>query len=152
MNYIERITERTLVVLDEPENHLHPPLLSAFIRAISQLLIDQNGVAIIATHSPVILQEVPRSCVWKINRSGTEVAVSRLQIESFGATIGALTHEVFGLEVNKSGFHKMLIDEVESGKGFQEVVSKFNEELGDEALALLRALICERRQNNDEYK
>ena len=46
----------------------------------------------------------------------------------------------------------MLIDEVESGKGFQEVVSKFNEELGDEALALLRALICERRQNNDEYK
>lgn len=115
---IERITERTLVVLDEPENHLHPPLLSAFIRAISQLLIDQNGVAIIATHSPVILQEVPRSCVWKINRSGTEVAVSRLQIESFGATIGALTHEVFGLEVNKSGFHKMLIDEVESGKSF----------------------------------
>lgn len=149
---IERITERTLVVLDEPENHLHPPLLSAFIRAISQLLIDQNGVAIIATHSPVILQEVPRSCVWKINRSGTEVAVSRLQIESFGATIGALTHEVFGLEVNKSGFHKMLIDDVESGKSFQEVVSKFNEELGDEALALLRALICERRQNNDEYK
>ena len=26
---IEKITERTLVILDEPENHLHPPLLFA---------------------------------------------------------------------------------------------------------------------------
>ena len=31
---IDRITERSLVILDEPENHLHPPLLAAFIRAL----------------------------------------------------------------------------------------------------------------------
>ncbi len=141
---VEHITERTLVILDEPENHLHPPLLSAFIRALSELLIDQNGVAIIATHSPVILQEVPRSCVWKINRSGYEVAANRLEIESFGATIGSLTHEVFGLEVNNSGFHKMLIDEVNSGLGYDEIVQKFGGELGEEARSLLRTMIYER--------
>lgn len=60
---VECITEKSLVILDEPENHLHPPLLAAFVRALSELLIDRNGVAVIATHSPVILQEVPRSCV-----------------------------------------------------------------------------------------
>ena len=64
---IEYLTERTFVVLDEPENHLHPPLLAAFIRAISELLIRYNGVALVATHSPVILQEVPKKCAWKIN-------------------------------------------------------------------------------------
>lgn len=141
---VERITERTLVILDEPENHLHPPLLSAFIRSLSELLIEQNGVAIISTHSPVILQEVPKSCVWKINRSGYEVSVSRLEIESFGATIGALTHEVFGLEVNNSGFHKMLIDEVKSGSDYNQILDKFGGELGDEAKALLRSMIFER--------
>ena len=141
---VERITERTLVILDEPENHLHPPLLSAFIRALSELLIKQNGVAIISTHSPVILQEVPKSCVWKINRSGYEVSVSRLEIESFGATIGALTHEVFGLEVNNSGFHKMLIDEVKGGSDYNQILHKFGGELGDEAKALLRTMIFER--------
>lgn len=144
---VELITERTLVILDEPENHLHPPLLSAFIRALSKLLIDQNGVAIIATHSPVILQEVPRSCVWKINRSGYEVVASRLEIESFGATIGSLTHEVFGLEVNNSGFHKMLIEEVKKGLDYEQIVDKYNDELGDEAKSLLRAMIFERNKN-----
>ena len=54
---------------------------------------------------------MPKSCVWKINRNGSEVRADRLEIESFGATIGALTREVFGLEVRQSGFHKMLIDE-----------------------------------------
>lgn len=57
-------------MLDEPESHLHPPLLSAFIRSLSELLILRNGVAIIATHSPVILQEVPKRCAWILNRSG----------------------------------------------------------------------------------
>ena len=138
---VANITERSLVVLDEPENHLHPPLLSAFIRALSELLIDRNGVAIIATHSPVILQEVPRSCVWKINRNGREILTSRLEIESFGATIGALTREVFGLEVRQSGFHKMLIDKVESRLSYDEIVNEFNNELGDEAKILLRTLL-----------
>lgn len=56
---VEKVDEKTLVVLDEPESHLHPPLLSAFTRALSYLLLNRNGVALIATHSPVILQEVP---------------------------------------------------------------------------------------------
>jgi hypothetical protein len=60
---VELVDEKTLVLLDEPEGHLHPPLLSAFIRALSDLLVKRNGVAIVATHSPVVLQEVPRSCV-----------------------------------------------------------------------------------------
>ena len=138
---VECITEKSLVILDEPENHLHPPLLAAFVRALSELLIDRNGVAVIATHSPVILQEVPRSCVWKINRIGNEVAISRLEIESFGATIGALTREVFGLEVTKSGFHKMLEDEVSKGKSYGEIIESFNNELGDEARLLLSTLL-----------
>ncbi len=66
---IETVEERTLVLIDEPEAHLHPPLLSAFIRVLSDLLIQKNGVAIIATHSPVVLQEVPQKCVWKLRRS-----------------------------------------------------------------------------------
>ncbi|MEP1613166.1 MAG: AAA family ATPase [Roseobacter sp.] len=58
---VQLVDERTLVLIDEPENHLHPPLLSAFVRALSELVISRNGVALIATHSPVVLQEVPRS-------------------------------------------------------------------------------------------
>lgn len=80
---VEAIEEKSLVLLDEPEGYLHPPLLSAFIRAISELLIYRNAVAIVATHSPVVLQEVPRSCVWKLRRTGTIAKAERLELESF---------------------------------------------------------------------
>lgn len=49
---VELVEEKTLVLLDEPEEHLHPPLVSAFIRTLSDLLIYRNGVGIVATHSP----------------------------------------------------------------------------------------------------
>ncbi|WP_088227388.1 AAA family ATPase [Desulfosporosinus sp. FKB] len=138
---VETVEERTLVLLDEPEAHLHPPLLSAFTRALSDLLINRNGVAIIATHSPVILQEVPKSCVWKLRRTGLEVSAERLEIESFGENIGALTREVFGLEVTHSGFHKLLIEAVEINNDFDAVEDFFNEEIGMEARAIIRALL-----------
>jgi predicted ATPase len=91
---VERVEERTLVLMDEPEAHLHPPLLAALIRAVSDLLINRNGVAVVATHSPVVLQEVPRSCVWKLRRHGGGAVVERPEIETFAENIGRLTHEV----------------------------------------------------------
>ena len=32
---VEKVEEKTLILVDEPEAHLHPPLLSAFVRALS---------------------------------------------------------------------------------------------------------------------
>ena len=71
---VETVEEKTLVLLDEPESHLHPPLLSAFTRALSDLLVNRNGVAIIATHSPVVLQEVPKSCVSILRRTSRVIS------------------------------------------------------------------------------
>ena len=141
--------EKTLVLIDEPESHLHPPLLSAFIRSLSELLYDRNGVSIIATHSPVVLQEVPKSCVWKINRSGLETKPYRPDIETFGENVGILTRDVFGLEVVKSGFHDLLVKSVESGKTYEEIVIEYNDQLGMEARALLKALILNANGGKD---
>jgi predicted ATPase len=63
------LAEQTLVVLDEPEAHLHPPLLASLIRCLNELLIKKNAMAIVATHSPVVLQEVPVTCAWVVRRS-----------------------------------------------------------------------------------
>jgi ATPase subunit of ABC transporter with duplicated ATPase domains len=141
---VQTVDERTLVLLDEPEAHLHPPLLSAFVRALSDLLIQRNGVAIVATHSPVILQEVPRNCVWKLRRMGAELRAERPDIETFGDNVGVLTREAFGLEVTHSGFHKLLQEAVDNGMMYEEVVGHFNDHLGAEARAIVRALIAAR--------
>ncbi|WP_207954848.1 AAA family ATPase [Saccharopolyspora elongata] len=141
---VEVVVERSLVVIDEPEAHLHPPLLAALIRALSDLLADRNGLAILATHSPVVLQEVPASCVWKLRRYGDHLVADRPRLETFGENVGVLTHEVFGLEVTEAGFYRALRDVVNEGLSYDAVVDRFHSQLGGEARALVRALIAVR--------
>ncbi|MBK3585729.1 AAA family ATPase [Streptomyces sp. MBT57] len=141
---VESVEESSLVLLDEPEAHLHPPLLGAFTRALSDLLINRNGVAIIATHSPVILQEVPSNCAYKLRRSGREMVAERPEIETFGENVGVLTREVFGLEVTRSGFHRLLDTAAAEGETYEEVVDKFGSQLGGEARGIIRGLIAAR--------
>lgn len=141
---VEKVDERSLVILDEPESHLHPPLLSAFIRALSDLLISRNAIAIIATHSPVVLQEVPRDCVWKLFRHGKSMEIDRPKIETFGESVSDLTTEVFGLEVSNSGFHGLLKESVDEGKSYKDIIDEFNNQIGFEGRALLKVMISER--------
>lgn len=133
------------MLLEEPEGHLHPPLLSAFVRAVTDLLIKRNGVGIVATHSPVVLQEVPRSCVTVLHRTGNFVVAERPAIETFGENVGVLTHAVFGLEVTTAGFHQMLRRVVEDERlSYEEVLDRFGGQLGSEARTIVSALISER--------
>ncbi|MYM29300.1 AAA family ATPase [Duganella sp. CY15W] len=139
---VDTVQEKTLVLLDEPESHLHPPLLSAFVRALADLLLHQNAVALVATHSPVVLQEIPMLCVWKAHRVEKEVTFKRPKLETFAENVGMLTSEVFGLEVARSGFHDMLASEVKNGASFDEVILKYRDQLGIEGRAILLALIA----------
>lgn len=141
---VEKVEEKTLVLIDEPEGHLHPPLLSAFIRSLSDLLSYRNGIAIIATHSPVILQEVPKSCVWKIRRTGKEANADRPENETFGENVGVLTREIFGLEVTDSGYHQLLNNALKENLSYERTLRLFGGDLGSEAKAILRGLIAER--------
>lgn len=144
---IETVEEKTLVLLDEPESHLHPPLLSAFTRALSELLNNRNGVAIIATHSPVILQEVPKTCVSILRRTRLTANVDRPENETFAENVGVLTREVFGLEVSKSGYHELLFRSVSQGKSYEDIEKEYRSQLGFEGKAILRSMIMDRDFN-----
>ncbi|WP_030267216.1 AAA family ATPase [Streptomyces violens] len=136
---IETVTEKTLVLIDEPEIHLHPPLLSALIRTLTDLLTDRNGMAVMATHSPVVLQEIPASCVYKLRRYGNVLTAERPERETYGENVGELTHEAFGLEATATGYHATLTELVEQDLSYEEIVAEFTG-LGSEARAVLRAM------------
>jgi len=138
---VELVEERTLVLIDEPEAHLHPPLQASFIRALSSLLAVRNGVAILATHSPVMLQEVPRECVWLLFRDGVKTSCERPQIETFAENLGVLTREVFRLEVTESGYHTLLMKEARSVTTADQLFARFDGHLGTEGRAVGRSLM-----------
>lgn len=140
---VQTVEEKTLVLIDELEAHLHPPLLSAFVRTLSQLLADRNGVAIVATHSPVVLQEVPKTCVWVLTRVRHQAKVERPSIETFGENVGILTREVFQLELSQSGFHDLLRESASRDASYAAAVEHFDGQLGAEARAVLKAMFLE---------
>jgi predicted ATPase len=141
---VNTVGEKSLVLLDEPEGHLHPPLLSSFLRTLSDLLFIKNGVAIIATHSPVVLQEIPKSCVWKVLRSREAIAIERPNIETFGENLGVLTREVFVLEIANSGYHSLLTKSVESGASYNDILMQYNHQIGLEGRTVLKAMVLSR--------
>ena len=137
---VEKVEERTLVLIDEPEGHLHPPLLSAMTRAISELLVKRNGVAVVATHSPIILQEVPKSCAWIIDRTLSVSKAERPSIETFAESVGILSREVFQLELAQSGYHRILGDIKKQATSYEDALEHVGHHLGAEGKAVLRAM------------
>ena len=139
------LDEKFLVLIDEPESHLHPPLLASFIRCLSFLLRERNAVALVATHSPLILQEVASGSAWILNRCGENVSVSHPNVETFGENSAVLMNAVFGLEMETSGYHKILTEIVEDSQlSYAQIVERFGGRLGVEAKAILRVLIAHR--------
>ena len=137
---IECVEEKTLVMIDEPEGHLHPPLLSAFVRSLSDLMSDRNGVALIATHSPVVLQEVPMSCVWQLVRYGSVLKAQQPEQETFGENVGILTSRIFQHEVTESGFHQIIRKIAHEKKDYASALKTLGGSLGSEARAILMGL------------
>lgn len=149
---VEMVSEKTLVILDEPELHLHPPLLSNFIRSLSQLLIEANGVAILATHSPIILQEIQKECVYKLSReiSTDFMQAVRPSSETFAEDIGSLTFDIFELETIESGFYTLINQIVKENLSFEKSLQRFDGKLGTLGYKLLLSEILKR--DKGEYK
>lgn len=141
---VDHVVEKSLAIIDEPETHLHPPLLSALISSLSIVLTHSNGIALIATHSPVVLQEIPSACAWRLERIGGRSLLKPLDLETYGTDINTLMRDIFGFEIDKTGFHKTIRQVVAESMGDRErAKSKITSGLGSEGRLLLHALTTE---------
>ena len=104
---IGNIEDDSLILFDEPENHIHPPLLSFLLAAIRRVLHNYNSVVFISTHSPVIIQETFANNVYVIRRIGEGVTMTHPNIETYGANIGEITSEVFNLTSDNISYYKL---------------------------------------------
>lgn len=105
---IARISESALVLLDEPELHLHPEALSRFMYFVHLLLEKYSSFAVLATHSPLVLQEVPSRRVRVLERHDDVVVVAKLPRECFGESVSVLTSDVFGAGDRQFGYREQV--------------------------------------------
>jgi energy-coupling factor transporter ATP-binding protein EcfA2 len=86
----------TLFLCDEPETHLHPNYISAFIGLLDRLLAETGSFAILATHSAYFVREVARSQVIVLRQTkDRQIEVVTPRLKTLGADIGEISHFVF---------------------------------------------------------
>lgn len=93
---ISTIENNSLVIIEEPENYLHPSLLTHFINSVTHVLRDTNSIALISTHSPLVLRETPSEQITILHRSNGKTYYKKTSIETFGADTHQIMIDVFG--------------------------------------------------------
>ena len=121
---IGNIKPNSLILFDEPEMHLHPNAISNLIRSLDTLLVKFDSYAIIATHSPIIIQEIPSEFIKVFNREGNIPYIYNLSLESFGESIEVLTQEVFKTRDVEDNY-KNFFQKVSQQMPYKEVLALF---------------------------
>lgn len=145
---VAHATRKSLVLFDEPEMHLHPPLTAALMHAVRIVLEEKNAFAIVATHSPVILQETLARHVRIIRRTGAAFDIVAPGQETFGENVGTLTYDAFGLTAASTDYHKVLDLLIQGFSSLEEINGLFTPALSGQALAYVMSGLARKEKSS----
>lgn len=134
---LEHISKQSLILLDEPEVYLHPTLLSTLLRLLHTLLDEYDSYAIVATHSPIVIQEIPARSVRVFTREGMYPIQASLPIESLGENLTDLVDTVFAMNEDDKNY-KTILRELKSKHSYEEILSLFDGRLSLNARMFLK--------------
>jgi predicted ATPase len=145
---VANLLKDSVLLIDEPELYLHPNMVSGLMRAIEELLNHTyfDSYAIVATHSPIVVQELLGRSVRIFSRIGNEPHCLPLDFESFGENLTTLVNQVFGVTRDDKNYMRIL-EQLSQGKTKEEVDALFNNELGMNALSFVGAIIKKNKEH-----
>ena len=129
----------SVLLIDEPENFLHPNLISRFMQILHRVLTGTKSIALIATHSPFIVREVQSAQVHVITKVGGVTTVAKPRLQTLGANVANISDEVFGDDLPRHLHEELLTQADIQEMSFPQALDKFAHELSTEALMLLRS-------------
>ncbi|WP_330502660.1 AAA family ATPase [Peribacillus frigoritolerans] len=110
------VTDNSIILIDEPETHLHPKWLKDYIYIITILFSKYKAHVIIATHSPFIAAEVPNECILGLVKDFPTGEVSQYEVTN--STLGGnpinILNDVFDLKSHTGSFTHSIINQIEA--------------------------------------
>lgn len=95
----------SLLVIDEPEVHMHPQIIVSFMSMLGGILNRFRSFAVIATHSPLVVREMVGQNVYLMQCVDGEIPnVSKVAFETFGADASDLYMKIFQYDERMSSF------------------------------------------------
>lgn len=97
--------ENCLLLLDEPETHLHPKAQEDFLGELKKITTNKRGnVVIFATHSNYMIDKVKLSRNFKVVKDNVSTSIEL--IDTKNSTFASVNYEVFGIAT--SDYHSEL--------------------------------------------
>ncbi len=130
----------SLLIIDEPEVHLHPSFILEFMTKLGNILKQFDSFAIIATHSPLIVREIVDSQVFLMQRMEGDIPqIAKVNFETFGEDATKLYRNIFGYDEHKS-FFTLLVRKMLETKSYIQVIELLDKymELGMNARLAIR--------------
>jgi ABC-type cobalamin/Fe3+-siderophores transport system ATPase subunit len=129
------------LIIDEPENFLHPNLISRFMRSLNKILNGTRSIAFVATHSPFVVREVQSAQVHVMRDEDGVLAVRKPLMQTLGANVSSISNEVFGDDLPHHLYEELLEIAEQQSNTFSEALAKYSSELSTEALMRLRRMM-----------
>jgi len=139
---VARLIQGSLLLIDEPETHLHPNLISDFMRILAALLVRHQSIALIATHSPFVVRELPGRCVHIVRVDDDRIpTVGGAFLRTLGASVDRLAIDIFG-DAESQQLNRDLAAKI-AGRGlsYEEVRQMFGRDVSSEMLSEIRELM-----------
>ena len=116
-----------LLLLDEPDAHLHPSLARQFLDVIQNVLVEEYGVRVVmTTHSPSTVALAPEGSLFEMQRTGTRIRESPSRWHSAGLltagllTVGPSTKYVFVEDKSDQEFYECVFRTLTRQSPFSE--------------------------------
>lgn len=141
----------SLVVIDEPEVHMHPRALVDFMDALLQVMVLFDSFAIIATHSPLIIREILTSNVYRmLRRDDGDPSISKVAFNTFGEDIALLYSRIFNYDESDSIFTRLISQRAARYKSPDQLIKYVESNMGEISLnAKMRIIDIFENANQD---
>lgn len=140
----------SLLVIDEPEVHLHPRFIVEFMRTLGEILEQFDSFAIIATHSPLVIREIVNSQVYLMQcLEGGIPQIAPVPFDTFGEDATQLYRNIFGYDERCSNFTQIVRTLIKD-KSYEVVVDQLEKymNLSMSARLAIRDIAAEEAKKN----
>ncbi|AUG40283.1 hypothetical protein CXP47_10480 [Pseudomonas chlororaphis] len=138
-HFLSVADQGTLVLIDEPETHLHPNLITEFMNLLYEVLLATSSIAVVATHSAYVVRETPSHCVHVFRRKqDSTIAVDQFYIKTLGASIAELSETIFGDSLVESFNDKIVSQIIERKISIEEIIKQYSDILSMDMLIKIK--------------
>jgi ABC-type branched-subunit amino acid transport system ATPase component len=135
------IENGSFVLLDEPETHMHPNMISDFVSLLDTLLERTGSLALIATHSVFFVREIPQEQVHVFKSIGRVISIENPRLTTFGSPIDSISRFVFDDDAESSLTEKLYNKICARELKFDAVVEQYSNDISIAALMHIRRLM-----------